>query len=106
MMKKGGLTIKVPISQIGTDVKDKVLNHLLENPDYAFTIAGLMVEIFRYKAEDLNASFKDWPKGAPSLYTRIGFALKDVKKSGVVNSKKEGKKFLYWLVKEELKKKG
>jgi len=98
-MKKGGLTIKVPLSQIETDVKDKVLNYLAENPDYAFTIAGLMVEMFGYKAEDLNASFKDWPKGAPTLYTRIRLALKELKEKGAVDSKKEGKKFLYWFKK-------
>jgi len=100
-MKEGGITIKVPLSQLKSeDVLDKIKNHLKKNSKYAYTIAGLMIEIYHYKGEELNAPFKDWPKGAPSLYTKIRLALKKLKEEGFVDSKKQGKKVLYWWSKK------
>ena len=97
MRKKGGITIKIPRSQLETEsVLDKVKNHLQENPAYAFTRIGLMVEVFGFTEEDLNGPFSDWPKGAPTLYTRIKLALEKLKDEGLVESRKQGKKFLYW----------
>lgn len=102
MKKKGGITIKIPRSQLETEsVLDKVKKHLQENSDYAFTRSGLMVEVFGFKKEDLNAPFRDWPKGAPTLYTRIRLALEKLKDEGLVGSSKQGKKFLYWWHAEE-----
>jgi len=102
MRMKGGITVKVPRSQIKAEsVLDKVKKHLQENSDYAFTRIGLMVEVFSFKKEDLNAPFRDWPKGAPTLYTRIRLALEKLKDEGLVESSKQGKKFLYWWRLEE-----
>ena len=102
MQKKGRLTIKVPRSKIETEsVLDKIKKHLQVNPDYAFTRSGLMVEVFSFKEEDLNVSFKHWPKGAPALYTRIVVALDKLKDEGLIESSKQGKKFLYWWRSEE-----
>ena len=55
-----------------------------------------MIEIYNYKEEELIAPFKDWPKGAPSQYTRIRRALAKLEDEGLIESKKEGKKYLYW----------
>jgi len=97
MVRKGGITVKVPRSKLETEsVLDKVKKHLQKNSDYAFTRAGLMVEVFGFKKEDLNAPFRDWPKGAPTLYTRIRLALEKLKVEGLIESSKQGKKFLYW----------
>ena len=102
MGKKGGITIKVPRSKLETEsVLDKVKKHLPENSDYAFTRIGLMIEVFGFKEEDLNGPFRDWPKGAPTLYTRIRLALEKLKDEGLVESRKQGKKFLYWWRSEE-----
>ena len=97
MVRKGGITVKVLRNQIETEsVLDKIKKHLQENPAYAFTRAGLMIEVFGFEGEELNAPFRDWPKGAPTLYTRISHALKKLKDEGLVESSKQGKKFLYW----------
>jgi hypothetical protein len=96
--KRSGITIKVPLNEVQEDsVYDKVLTHLKSNPKFAYTIGGLLVELYGYKAEDLNAPFKDWPKGAPSQYTRIRLALEKIKKEGRIETKKQGRKVLYWL---------
>jgi len=95
--KKGGITIKIPKRELETEsTYEKVETHLKKNPDYAYTRTGLMVEIYKHKPEDLNAPFKDWPEGAPSQYTRIRLVLEKLKSEGLIDSKKQGKKFLYW----------
>jgi hypothetical protein len=95
--KKGEITIKVPLKDIQKEsVYDKVKAHLKKNPTYGYTIGGLLVEIYGYKAEELDAPFKDWPKGAPSQYTRVRLALEKMQKEGSVDSTKQGRRYLYW----------
>jgi len=95
--KRSGITIRVPLDEVQEDsVYDKVVTHLKSNPKFAYTIGGLIVELYGYKAEDLNAPFKDWPKGAPSQYTRVRLSLEKLKKEGLVEAKKQGRKVLYW----------
>ena len=77
-------------------VPDRIKAYLEANPGYGYTIGGLLVEIYGYNPKELNASFGDWPKGAPSQYTRIRLALKQMQKDNLVNSTKQGKKVLYW----------
>jgi hypothetical protein len=95
--KKGGITIKIPKKELETnDTYKKVKRHLKINPDYAYTRSGLLVEIYNYEPENLNAPFKDWPEGAPSQYTRIRLSLEKLENEGSIESRKQGKKFLYW----------
>jgi len=95
--KKGEITIKVALKDIQKEsVYDKVKAHLEANPTYGYTISGLLVEIYKYKPQELDAPFRDWPKGAPSQYTRIRLALEKMQKDKIVNSTKQGRKFLYW----------
>lgn len=96
-IKKGGITIKIPKRELETEsIYEKVKAHLKKNSDYAYTRIGLMVEIYKRKPEDLNAPFRDWPEGPPSQYTRIRLVLEKLKNEGLIDSKKQGKKFLYW----------
>jgi len=95
--KKHGITIKIPIEKLETeDTYDRVKVHLKRNSKEAYTRIGLMVEIYGYKPEDLNAPFRDWPDGTPNQYRKIVSALEELKNEGLINSKKQGKKFLYW----------
>lgn len=95
--KKVGITIKIPKKELETnDTYEKVKRHLKNNPDYAYTRSGLLVEIYNHKPENLNAPFKDWPEGAPSQYTRIRLSLEKLENEGSIESRKQGKKFLYW----------
>ncbi|MDH7564309.1 MAG: hypothetical protein QHH24_05455 [Candidatus Bathyarchaeota archaeon] len=95
--KKGKITIKVPLKDIQKEsVYDKVKAHLKINPGYGYTIGGLLVEIYGYSAEELDSPFKDWPEGAPSQYTRVRLALEKMIEEGLVDSTKQGRKFLYW----------
>lgn len=95
--KRGGITIKIPRRKLEKEsTYDKVKTHLKSNPDYAYTRIGLLVEIYKYKTEDLNTSFANWPEGAPSQYTRVRLALDNLKNEGLIDSKKQGRKYLYW----------
>lgn len=98
-MKKSahGITIKIPRQEAEKEnTYERVRTHVGKNPDFAYTRIGLMVEIYGYKAEQLNRPFGDWPKGAPTQYTRIRVALEKLEKEGLVASKRQGKKFVYW----------
>jgi hypothetical protein len=95
--KKGEITIKVLLKDIQKEsVYDKVKAHLMKNPTYGYTIGGLLVEIYGYKADELDAPFRDWPEGAPSQYTRVRLALEKLVAEGSVDSSKQGRKVLYW----------
>lgn len=92
-----GITIKIPKEEAEKEsTYEKVKTHIQRNPNYAFTRIGLMVEIYGYRADELNRPFGEWSKGAPTLYTRIRVALEKLEKEGLVVSKRQGKKFLYW----------
>jgi len=96
--RKSGITIKIPRSQLeSNNVVDKIKKHLQENPEDAYTIMGLMVEIYGIDKDKLNGPFSTWPEGAPSLYTRIRLTLEKLKAQGLVDSKKRGKaQFYFW----------
>jgi hypothetical protein len=100
--RKRGITIKIPRSELENgDVVDKIGEQLRRNSKDAYTIMGLMVEVFGIDKERLNGPFSNWPNGAPSLYTRIRLALEKLKKESVINSRKQGKAvFYYWETKE------
>jgi hypothetical protein len=95
--KKGEITIRVAVKDIQKEsVHDKLKNYLKENSEYGYTIGGLLVEVYGYDPRELNAPFRDWPKGAPSQYTRVRLALEKLQKEGLIKSRKQGKKVLYW----------
>ena len=99
-MKKSarGITIKIPREEAKKEnTYEKVKSHMSRNAAYAYTRIGLMIELCGYSSEELNKPFGEWPKGAPTIYTRIRVALERLEKEGLVESKKHGKKFLYWF---------
>lgn len=95
--RKGTITVKIPLKDIQKEsVYDKVKAHLKKNPSYGYTIGGLLVEIYGYTAEELDAPFNNWPEGGPSQYTRVRLALQKMQQEGSVDSTKQGRKYLYW----------
>jgi len=95
--RKRGITIKIPLEELESQSPyEKIKNHLKKNPGYAYTRAGLMVELYNYEPEHLNKSFREWPEGASGQYTRIRNALVKLEKEGLVSSRKQGRRNLYW----------
>ncbi len=93
-----GMTIKIPVKELKEmDACGKVTQKLKENRDNAYTISGLMVEVFGVKEKDIhNKPFGAWAKGLPSLYTRIRICLEKLQKQGLVKSVKYGKAMMYY----------
>ena len=62
-----GLTIKTPVKDIGggRPVIEVVEEKLKSDRSNAYTIAGLMIQCFGAKEEDLNQPFRDWEEGQP-----------------------------------------
>jgi hypothetical protein len=95
--KKGEITIKIPRKELETvSTYERVKAHLKKHTDYAYTRSGLLVEIYGYNKHALNTSFANWPEGAPIQYNRIRLSLKRLEKEDLIQSKKQGRKFLYW----------
>ena len=62
-----------------------------------------MIDVFGVKEKDIkNKPFSYWPKGVPSLYTRIRLCLEKLQKNGYVKSMKHGRAWVYhWIVHQE-----
>ena len=93
-------TKKTPIKTIKNDnVEEKIkstLKKAREEGD-AYTIAGLMIDAFGVKERDIhNKSFSDWPKGLPTMYTRIRVTLEKLVNEDRVIKEKYGKAYHYW----------
>jgi len=93
-------TIKTPIQKIeANNVDEKIENALKKatNEGNAYTILGLMIDIFGVKEKDIhNKSFSDWPGDLPTLYSRINRKLNKLNKEKKVEKQKYGKAYHYW----------
>lgn len=92
--------IKIPVESVEKeDVCTKVEEALKKDKENAYTISGLMIEVFRVKKDDIeNKPFSAWKKGLPTLYSRIGNCLRKLEKTGKVKSRKHEKAFVYWYI--------
>jgi soluble cytochrome b562 len=92
-------TLKTPVKEIEKPTTFQVVEkHLRENKSNAYTMRGIMVEAFNEKIEDIDGSFAEWKTGLPTLYSRIGRALKLLREEGKIKAKAHGKAFHYWWV--------
>ena len=94
------MKIKVPVKDIEKeDILDKVKNALEHDSENAYTVSGLMVEVFGVKQKDIhNKPFSAWKKGLPALYGRIDRCLRKLNERGIIERRKHGKAWVYWYV--------
>lgn len=99
------MKIKIPIKDLQKeDTCSKVEETLIEDMENAYTVAGIMVEKFGVKREDINNKpFSAWKKDLPALYGRIDRCLKRLAKQGKANMRKHGKAWVYWYAKPQFK---
>lgn len=93
-------TTKVPIKDVIKPNIMEIVNETLSSDNKnAYTIMGIMLERFGFKEKDIrNKPFSQWPKGAPTIYTKIRHALNKLEKKGMIKSAKYGKARVYWSV--------
>lgn len=97
------IKIKVPVKKVekSPDVKKVIEDTLKFDPEFAYTISGLMVEKFGFQKTDIdNKPFSRWPKGAPTMYSKIRNTLEKLKEEGKVKSAKDEKAMVYWWIKQ------
>ena len=89
---------KVPVKDLNkSNIYELIEGKLRGDPDNAYTIAGLMIEVFGVKESQIeNRPFRDWPKGLPTLYSQINRCLANLKSKGFIKSVKHGKAWVYW----------
>lgn len=97
------LTIKVPVSEItGVDFCEKIEDKLFSDKKNAYTVCGIMVDVFGVKPELFeNKPFKEWKEDpkygkTTTMYSKIRNCLTRSVKKGVILTKRQGKKDLYW----------
>lgn len=97
--------IKVPVKDIEKiDIYSQVEEALKRDRDHAYTIGGLMIDVFNVKKEDFeNKPFSLWKGNSATLYSRITRCLKRLEKVGKIKSAKHGKAFVYWYIGEDNK---
>ena len=97
------LKIKVPVKELEKrNTCDIVEETLKGDPKNAYTVSGIMVAAFGVKEKDIaNKAFRDWPKGLPTLYSRVTKCLNTMKKDLMVKSAKHGKAWVYWWISED-----
>ena len=97
------LTIKVPVKEMEREkpVMETVEHKLSSDRGNAYTIAGIMIECFGVKQEDIDKSFSKWKKGDPTLYSRIRKALDTLTEQGKIKQAKRGMAVHYWWVAKE-----
>ena len=99
------MTIKIPVNKIKKDDELKLIEEKLrKDPANAYTIQGIMVEVFGVKESEIHGkSFSDWKKGLPTLYSKVRRALERLEKDKKVKSAKHGKARVYWWDKNKEK---
>ena len=91
--------IKVPVREVenSPNIKNVILETLRNDPKNAYTISGFMIEKFGFQKDDIdNRPFSKWPKGAPTMYSRIRQTLEKLKREGQIKSTKHEKAVVYW----------
>src|SRR3989344_2751083 len=95
-----GLTIKLPIKKLeGRSVCEQVEELLRTDKENAYTVGGIMMDVFGVKEKEINRPFKDWESGRTTLYSRIRSCLEKMVKEEKANKKSEGRADYYWLKK-------
>lgn len=92
IVRKDGIAIRRPKKSLEANgVAEKVEDFLERHSSEAFTVMGLMVDVFDAEAASLNGSWKEWPSGMTTLYGRIMRSLEMLEKHGKVVSQKDGR---------------
>jgi len=101
-MSKQGITQETPLEELDEDayIKAKVKLQLENNPLTAYTICGLMIQLFGSREININQPFKDWNEHDLLLYKKIKESVEKLVADGFVNVKIEGKgnRGNYWWI--------
>jgi hypothetical protein len=99
MKKYGEISVEdVILSEI---FEKKIIEFLKSNVGKAYSIQGILVNVFNVKEEDIKGvSFCDMKAGLPTLYSRIRATLKRLVISGNVKMGKSEKAFFYYWANE------
>ena len=91
VVRKAGLAMKVAKRDLRMGVDDKIERFLREHSDDAYTINGLLVEVYGVEAKDLRGPWAAWPGKLPTLYGRVRRVLDKLYVTGKLTKGREGK---------------
>ena len=88
------MTQETPLEEIDKDefIRIQVKLHLKKNPLTTYTIAGLMIQVFKIPESRINKAYSDiWDKEDAKLYKKIEAILEEMKANNEVNCIVKGK---------------
>ena len=91
VVRKAGLAMKVAKKDLRMNVDDKIARFLMEHSEDAYTINGLLVEVYGVEAKDLRGPWSSWPGKLPTLYGRVRRVLDKLYLTGKLTKGREGK---------------
>jgi hypothetical protein len=95
-----GLTITVPVKSLLEEketVCEIVEKTLKNDPENAYTLAGLLITSFDVKESEIKGkSFSQWRKGLPAKYVKVKSCLNKLVEEKKVNQRKRGRAVVYW----------
>ena len=101
-MIKQGITEEISLEELDEDafIQAKVKLHLMNNPLIAYTIFGLLIQLFGTREININQSFKDWNVRDKFLYKKIKEYVEKLVADDLVKVKIEGpgKRGNYWWI--------
>src|SRR5437879_5308358 len=91
LVKKNGVSIKMKKSDLGkVGVDDEIANFLRKHESDAYTIRGIMYELYNVPTDDMQGSWSAWPKSLPTLYGRINRGLERLRKAEKISKTRKG----------------
>ncbi len=92
VVKKDGVTIKMKKADLDSAGPDEeIARFLTKHADDAYTIRGIMHELYEVATADMQDKWSVWPHGLPSLYSRVNRALERLRKAGKITKTRKGR---------------
>src|SRR2546422_9449102 len=95
VVRKGGLAMKIAKKDLHVNPDIKIEEFLRKDPDNAYTINGILVEVFGVDPKNLRGPWSNWPGNLPTLYGRVRRVLDRLHLAGKVTKGKQGKA-VFW----------
>lgn len=93
------LSRKLPVNELKrSNVPERIKAKLQDDSHNGYTIAGLMMDCYDVKENEINKSFRLWRQGLPTLYTQIRVSLEKFVATGKVSKTKRGRAVYYWWI--------
>lgn len=92
------ITMKMPVSEVvKNNVMTKIETFMYQHKDSAYTMYGIMSEVYGINKSELAKTYHVWGKENRNLYQNISHTLKKLVKEQKLKTKKVGRSYFFWV---------